>query len=542
MEQGNATLEHTPTWAISIVCMCFILICFIFEAALHCLTEFLRKRRRKSLVIALEKTKTEMMTMGFISLLLTISEVPISKICVTESVANSFHPCKDPEPALLSATQIADLSSDTTGESFCQAKGMVSLISREGVMQLKLFISALAVFHVFYCILTMSLGRAKMRRWKAWEEETQSFEYQIANDPRRFRLTHQTSFGRRHLKMWSDNPLLLWPVCFIRQFSGSASKADYFTLRDGFIRANVAEGSTFNFQKFLVRAFDDDFKQIVGIRLWIWMLCLLFIFFSAKEFYNYYWLPFIPLLIVLAVGTKLETIITKMCVESCKNNSVIRGTFPVKPSNEYFWFNKPKLLLYLLQFILIQNSFQLAFFTWAWYKYGPRSCFNQETEDVAIRITTGIGVQFLCGYVTLPIYALVTQMGSGMKRAVFTERATKGLKNWHWRARNRLHNNISTITRQPLNFQRSYGNDTSVTRQLAVMNSPNPETTENAAEHHNHTHNIAATTSSTSTREITTEEASTSRGTDDGEISFASSWKKMGSSRISSIMEERRSR
>uniref|UniRef100_A0A2C9URX4 MLO-like protein n=1 Tax=Manihot esculenta TaxID=3983 RepID=A0A2C9URX4_MANES len=374
----------------------------------------------------------------------------------------------------------------------------------------------------------------QMRRWKAWEEETQSFEYQIANDPRRFRLTHQTSFGRRHLKIWSDNPLLFWPACFIRQFSGSASKADYFTLRNGFILANVAEG-TFNFQKFLVRAFDDDFQQIVGIRLWIWILSLFFIVFCAKEFYNYYWLPFIPLLLVLAVGTKMEAIITQMCVESCKNMSVIRGTFLVKPSNEYFWFNRPKLLLYLLQFILIQNSFQLAFFTWAWYEYGLRSCFNKETEDIAIRITTGMGVQFLCGYVTLPIYALVTQMGSGMNRAVFTERVTKGLKNWLWKARHPLPNKISTTTtRQPLKLQCSYGTSTSNSHQLALMSPNHTETRED--DNHTHKTAIEATSPSTSsTREITAEEAGTSS---DGEISFASSWKKRVSGKNSSKMEE----
>ncbi|XP_037495755.1 MLO-like protein 12 isoform X2 [Jatropha curcas] len=452
-----------------------------------------------------------MMTMGFISLLLTITEVPISKICVTNSLANSFHPCKHP----MESPQILDLYSDNTGESYCQAKGMVSLISRGGVMQLKLFISVLAVFHVFYCILTMSLGMAKMRRWKAWEEETQSFEYQIANDPRRFRLTHQTSFGRRHLKMWSDHPLLLWLVCFIRQFSGSASKADYFTLRNGFILANVAERSTFNFQKFLTRAFDDDFEKVVGIRLWIWMFSLLFIFFSAQRFYNYYWLPFIPLVLVLAVGTKLETIITNMCMESCKNNSVIRGTFLVKPSDEYFWFHRPKLLLYLLQLILIQNSFQLAFFTWAWYEYGFRSCYNQEIEDVVIRITTGMGVQFLCGYVTLPIYALVTQMGSGTKKAVLTERVTKGLKNWHWKAKHRL----SWVR---------HGNETTA---LEVMSPHSHGTKQEETEHHNYTGNRT----STSMQEITTEETSptTRSPDDDDEISFASSWKNMDSCRAS---------
>lgn len=57
-----------------------------------------------------------MMKLGFISLLLTVSEVPISKICVSHSVANSFLPCEDPlesaEPAVASATQASPPYSD----------------------------------------------------------------------------------------------------------------------------------------------------------------------------------------------------------------------------------------------------------------------------------------------------------------------------------------------------------------------------------------------------------------------------------------------
>ncbi|KAG7983696.1 hypothetical protein I3843_04G119500 [Carya illinoinensis] len=292
-----------------------------------------------------------MMNFGFISLLLTILEVPISKICVTEAAANSFLPCKDTvdsvNPIVSSAKQVPGsnssktLSNQITDDNYCQAKGMVSLVSREAILQLNILISVLAVFHVLYCILTMFLGLAKMRKWEAWEEETQTLQYQIANDPKRFQLSHQTSFGRRHLKLWSDHPLLLWP-------------------------ANVAEGSNFNFKKFLSRAFDDDFEQVVGIRFWIWIFSILFIFFSAHVFYNHYWLPFVPLVIVLVVGTKLEVTITKMCVESCKENPVTQGTFLVNPSDSYFWFGRPDWLLHLLQLILIQNSFQLAFFTWTW--------------------------------------------------------------------------------------------------------------------------------------------------------------------------------
>ncbi|PQQ04305.1 MLO-like protein 12 [Prunus yedoensis var. nudiflora] len=141
---------------------------------------------------------------------------------------------------------------------------------------------------------------------------------------------------------------------------------------------------------------------------------------------------------LLLVGTKLQGIITKMCLDSHDKSHVVRGTLLVKPSNHFFWFNWPQLLLHLLHFILFQNSFQLAFFTWTWYKFGLRSCFHHETEDIVIRLGMGVIVQILCGYVTLPLYALVTQMGTSMRKAVFTDNVVKGLKKWRAKARKNL--------------------------------------------------------------------------------------------------------
>ena len=74
----------------------------------------------------------EMMNFGFISLLLEITEVHISKICITQAVANSFHPCKDPvklvEPVFSPETQIsgsnssAILSNEIMDDNYCESK------------------------------------------------------------------------------------------------------------------------------------------------------------------------------------------------------------------------------------------------------------------------------------------------------------------------------------------------------------------------------------------------------------------------------------
>ncbi|XP_059670303.1 MLO-like protein 12 [Cornus florida] len=420
-----ATLEYTPTWAVATVCFVLISVSILIEYCLHLLTKYFNKKRRKSLIQALDKIKSDLMLLGFISLLLTVFEKLIANICIPKSVGETFLPC-------------GSFESDDEEETKCAEQGKLSLVSRNGVQQLQMLIFVLAFFHVFSAFLTFSLGIVKMKKWESWEAETRTLEYQFSNDPRRFQLIHQTSFGRRHLRFWSEHRYLRLPACFLRQFFGSVSRVDYLILRHGFITAHFSAGSNFDFQKYLRRALEKDFGVVVGISLWIWIFSVLFIFLNAHLFYNYYWLPFIPLVMLLVIGTKLQSIITKMCLDSNDKSNVVRGTLLVKPSDHFFWFGRPKLLLHLMHFILFQNSFQLAFFTWSWYKFGLRTCFHRETENIVLKLAMGLLVHILCGYVTLPLFALVTQMGTTMRKAVFTEGVVKGLKRWRAKARKKL--------------------------------------------------------------------------------------------------------
>ncbi|PHT55894.1 hypothetical protein CQW23_04380 [Capsicum baccatum] len=432
------TLETTPTWAVAVVCFILITISILIEHALHLLAKYFNKKRRKYLIQALDNIKTELMLLGFISLLLTVLQKPIAKICIPKGAAETFLPCQsltsdddDEEPKCEQQVFL--------NESNYLLVGKKSLMSRAGVQQLQLLIFALAFFHILSCFLTFSLGTLKMRRWKFWEAETRTLDYQFSHDPRRFHLIHQTSFGKRHLNFWSEHRFLRLPVCFLRQFYGSVYKVDYFTLRHGFIMAHFAEGAEFDFHKYIRRALDKDFKVVVGISPWIWTFSVLFIFLNAYVFHSTYWLPFIPLAMLLVVGTKLQGIITKMCLDSNYKSSVVRGNLVVRPDDQFFWFAKPKLLLHLMHFILFQqNSFQLAFFTWTTYKYGLNSCFHRKTVDIVTRIVMGVLVHFLCGYVTLPLYALVTQMGTKIKNSVFTDGMISGLRRWQAKAKRKL--------------------------------------------------------------------------------------------------------
>lgn len=70
--------------------------------------------------------------------------------------------------------------------------------------------------------------------------------------------------------------------------------------------------------------------------------------------------------LLLLVGAKLENIITRLAQEAAETKTDDQEAPPVKPSDEFFWFGKPRLVIYLIHFILFQNSFEIAFFIWIW--------------------------------------------------------------------------------------------------------------------------------------------------------------------------------
>ncbi|XP_047179136.1 MLO-like protein 6 [Vigna umbellata] len=402
------SLENTPTWAVAVVCFVLLSVSIIIEYILNIIGKWLKKKHKRALHESLEKIKSELMLLGFISLLLTVGQSVISRICISEKVAGTFHPCthqsdhKTDARILLSELFGSDHDQNPRrilaagGSDKCAAQGKVPFVSSEGIHQLHIFIFVLAVFHVLYCILTLALGRAKMRRWKRWEEETKTAQYQFSHDPERFRFARETSFGRRHLSFWTQHTVLVWIICFFRQFVRSVPKVDYLTLRHGFMMAHLGPQSRhkFDFRQYIKRSLEEDFKVVVEISPPIWFITVLFLLFHTHGWYSYLWLPFAPLIIVLLVGTKLQVIITKMGQRIQERGEVVKGVPLVQPGDDLFWFNKPRLILYLVNFVLFQNSFQLAYFSWTALQFGMKSCFHSQTEDVVIKISMGVAFIF----------------------------------------------------------------------------------------------------------------------------------------------------
>jgi len=170
---------------------------------------------------------------------------------------------------------------------------------------------------------------------------------------------------------------------------------------------------------------------VVGISPLLWASFVIFLLLNVNGWEALFWASILPVLIILAVSTKLQAILTRMALGITERHAVVQGIPLVHGSDKYFWFNRPQLLLHLLHFALFQNAFQLTYFFWVWYSFGLKSCFHTDFKLVIVKLSLGVGALILCSYITLPLYALVTQMGSNMKKAVFDEQMAKALKKWH---------------------------------------------------------------------------------------------------------------
>ncbi|CAO2826463.1 unnamed protein product [Amaranthus hypochondriacus] len=434
------SLEFTPTWVVAAVCFIIIAISLLVERCLHYGGKYLKKKDQKPLFEALQKVKEELMLLGFISLMLTVLQGAISKICIPEKYVKHMLPCslKDKESSDLSTTEhlggFRRLLSEAAGSqaAYCASKHKVPFLSIEGLHHLHIFIFVLAVVHCTFSVLTVVFGGARIRQWKHWEDAVakENFDTDQALGPAVTHV-HEHAFIRDHfVGVGEKSSILRWMHSFIKQFYGAVTKADYLTLRMGFIMTHCRGNRKFNFHKYMIRALEDDFKKVVGISWYLWIFVIIFLLLNVDGWHTYFWIAFIPFTLLLAVGTKLEHIITELAHEVAEKHVAIEGDLVVNPSDDHFWFNRPQIALFLIHFILFQNAFEIAFFFWIWVQYGFDSCIMGEVRYIIPRLVIGVIIQVLCSYSTLPLYAIVTQMGSSFKKAIFDEHVQAGILGW----------------------------------------------------------------------------------------------------------------
>ncbi|KAF5935624.1 hypothetical protein HYC85_026753 [Camellia sinensis] len=149
-----------------------------------------------------------------------------------------------------------------------------------------------------------------------------------------------------------------------RQFFKSVAKVDYLTLRHGFISAHLSERhNNFNFQKYIQRSLEEDFKVIV-VDYFHSLLFMVVIPTFVVNSCHLYARSCSSVNIVLVLGTKLEVIVARMALQLNNQDNVIIGAPLVQPHDDLFWFGRPRFVLTLLHLTLFLNAFELAFFVW----------------------------------------------------------------------------------------------------------------------------------------------------------------------------------
>ncbi|KAL8161661.1 hypothetical protein V2J09_013150, partial [Rumex salicifolius] len=189
----------------------------------------------------------------------------------------------------------------------------VPFLSVEALHHLHIFIFVLAIVHVSFCVLTVFFGGARIRQWKRWEDAIEKDRYDTEALKPKITHVHQHAFIQEHCVGLGGKSTFLGWM----QFHGSVTRADYAALRTSFI------------------------------------------------------------MLLLAVGTKLEHVIIQLAQQVAEKHAAIEGE--------------------------LVNAFDIAFFFKIWV---------------------------LCSSRTLPLYAVVTQMGCQFKRAIFDDHIQAGVLCW----------------------------------------------------------------------------------------------------------------
>uniref|UniRef100_A0ACD5UBW6 Uncharacterized protein n=1 Tax=Avena sativa TaxID=4498 RepID=A0ACD5UBW6_AVESA len=447
MSGGGATLEETPTWIVASVCSVIVLISIIFERCLHYLGKAL-EHRRETLYEALLKLKEELMLLGFISLMLVVSQDLIQKICIDESLMGHWLPCLPGTSAKTAHYGVSASSSSSSsslgigarrllkGEAaalgHCSThKGQVPLLSLHALEQIHIFIFVLAITHVALSAFTVLLGLLQMRKWKQWEKSIQ-INGDSAAAPKMIHRMQQHKFIQDRYKGYGKTTMvILWVRSFFKQFYGSVTKDDYVAMRLGFLMEHFRGNRKFDFYDYMIKALEKDYKRVVGIKWYYWIFVMIFLLINVTGWHSYFWISLVPLTLLLVIGTKLEHIITQMAYEvASKHAAVEDGDIVVDPSDDLFWFHNPRILIILIHFILFQNAFEFAYFFWTLATFGFNSCIMDRLGFNVSRIAICVVVQVLCSYSTLPLYAIVSHMGSSFKSAVFADDVVGHLRGW----------------------------------------------------------------------------------------------------------------
>ncbi|KAL4631743.1 hypothetical protein ACB092_04G001000 [Castanea dentata] len=375
MVEEGLTLEYTPTWVVASVCTVIVAISLVAERLLHYTGKYLKKKNQKPLFQALQKIKEELMLLGFISLLLAVFQSRIEKLCISENLAKEWLPCKLKDASSASTTTHFQtlFTSFIPGRLLAEATTTSTDYCAEmGGKVPVLSPTALHHLHIFIFVLA---------------------------------VVHVTFcaltilFGGVKIRLW-------------KHWEDSISKKENDP--EEVLKTNFTQVQDHDFIRNRFLGIGKD-SALSG---WVHSF--------FKQFYG------------SVTKTDYLTMRLGFIMTHCRGNPQFNfHKYMIRTLEADFrkvvgisWY----LWLFVVIFLVLNVSGRHAYF-WISFipfivQYGFDSCMMGEIGYIIPRLVIGAFIQFVCSYSTLPLYVIVTQMGSSYKKAIFEEHIQEGLVGW----------------------------------------------------------------------------------------------------------------
>ncbi|WJX35577.1 Mlo15p [Trifolium repens] len=159
-------------------------------------------------------------------------------------------------------------------------------------------------------------------------------------------------------------------------------------------------------------------------RWYLWVFLVFFLLLNVHGWHAYFWISFILIILLIIMHIILKRIVTRVALRITENyaRKIGREDLIIQQSDKHFWFHPPSVILFqklvqhLIRFILFQNAYQMAIFVWIGITFGFDSCMMEQLYYPVPKLIIGVCTLGLCGYSTLPLYAIVTEMGDAFSQ------------------------------------------------------------------------------------------------------------------------------
>ncbi|GBG70535.1 hypothetical protein CBR_g6663 [Chara braunii] len=445
----DKNLEETPTFRVAFVVFVFVAVSLAFEKGLHHLGDWLKKKNKTGLSRAISVVKEELMLLGFISLLLSIFQDDISGWCVDEWTSYDWLPCTEDalkekrkkQQQTLGKSDYNSSDSKASSGSYASSSGTCSLgkepfMTYAAMHYVHYFIFILAMVVICYSSLVFLLALMQIRGWRSWEMKARSADYLKGLEACTTKEEKLRYAGLRERKAVmhavDTKPFCrtpgFWIQSFFLQFVGTFREQDYLALRMLFITNHNLQ-LDFDFHSYMIGCMEDDFANAIGITPWMWALLIFLLIFQVKRNGLFLIFGMLGVFFCIVIGTKLVAILRTLSAESSQGTGHFVTGDP-KPTDDLFWFNNPHLLLTFIHFVFFANSLELSAFIFYSWKFGIHSCLQDERGVIIFKLVFAFSLLVLSSYVTLPLYALVSQMGSSYRQQLLPGEVRKTVKAW----------------------------------------------------------------------------------------------------------------